>query len=169
MITRYCSHAGILVAVNAWQIYLACKQGKQPKTNQQETSSKVYVANWKGVTSPPFDNLVVYLYGCTGDDHIYGARVKPRHYVILETWIALTFVNSGSVPNAIIRIEPIYENDFARAHRLPMWHITMHKSFGSDERVGLAELPPSLKELYFRAIRVIRHQSQYFLHLLCQF
>jgi hypothetical protein len=148
---------GLIVAliIGGWQIYLAYIQVRQFKASQQSIvtpTAKVHIVDWEGPTVNR--NLLVEVYSCLHEQH-----GMVEHFVILETWIALTFVADG-LPNAIVRIEPIYHTDFERHWRLPVWYITAHKTYKSNERVPLPiELPPRVpKKIYFRAIHVIRSE-----------
>jgi hypothetical protein len=71
-------------------------------------------------------------------------------------------VNSQDASNGIIRIEPIYENDFTRKSKTPLWYVTMYEPGNLKTPIDLPiDLPPkSPRKWFFRAITVVSTQPE---------
>jgi hypothetical protein len=123
----------------------------------QTISPNVYIANWSGATLYPGDTLIMWAYSCI-DPEQYSSHggAKPAYWIIYETWITLTFVNSQDTPNGIISIEPIYKSEYERNWKMRTWYVTMYETGTPENPVSLpVDLPPKTpRKWYFRAVRL---------------
>lgn len=116
----------------------------------------VYVAKWQGSQMSYSDNLLLHQSSCLAPNSFSNSLGSyPAYYVILETWLALTFVNPNELPNGIIELKPIYNDDFEKRWELRAWEVTISKSQDFNTPIDTPiELPPNTPvKIFFR----IRH------------
>jgi len=114
----------------------------------------VYIADWQRYFYWDENQIILHTASCKDDEAVSDIN---KYWVIYETWIWLTFVNSQDTPNGIIRIEPIYENEYSRKWDVRLWDITMYNPDDLKTPLELpVDLPPKTpRKWFFRAITVV--------------